>query len=113
MRSLILAPIALCAILAAPAADALVADCDQLDLGATETLLAPDLFCPGILRMGGFETAAVLAAPHPLLLHNTVSHFPNERLVMAYKSAGEGEKLRIESSKLSEEEIARWITALR
>ena len=46
-------------LLAAPAADAVIADCDALDVSDESTLLAPDLFCPGILALGGFESAAM------------------------------------------------------
>ena len=60
--------------------------------------------------MGGFETAAVLATPHPLLLHNTGSHFPTAGLAAAYKSVGAAKKLRIESARLPEKEQLVWIT---
>ena len=64
------------ALLAAPAAGAVIADCDALEVASDEALLAPDLFCPGIRNIGTFEGGAMLAAPHPLLLHNTGTGFP-------------------------------------
>ncbi|HTL16344.1 MAG TPA: acetylxylan esterase [Patescibacteria group bacterium] len=94
------------ALLAAPAADAVIADCDSLDLSDESTLLAPDLFCPGILAMGGFEAAAVLAAPHPLFLHNTGVNFPTDSLQTAYQAIGVQGKLRIELGHQTDSEIA-------
>jgi len=100
-------------LLAAPAADAVIADCDQLDVSSDEALLAPDLFCPGIRNIGTFEGAPMLAAPHPLLLHNTGDKFPTAAIRSAYRALGASKKLRIESKRLSDEEIAEWISRLK
>ena len=62
------------ALLASPAADATIADADALDVASDETLLASDLFVPGIRRLG-FESMAQLAAARPLLVHNTGEKF--------------------------------------
>ena len=62
------------ALLAAPAADAIIADADALDVGSDEALLASDLFVPGIRRLG-FESMAQLAAPRPLMVHNAGAKF--------------------------------------
>jgi Acetyl xylan esterase (AXE1) len=97
------------ALLASPAADAVVADCDQLDATSDAALLAPDLFCPGIRNIGTFEGAAMLAAPHPLLLHNTGDKFPTDAIRTIYRVLGASDKLRIETRKLSDQEIAEWI----
>src|SRR5436190_7011046 len=48
------------AMLAAPASDALVADCAQFDSTDDRQLLAPDLFTPGLRKLGGFEGVAVI-----------------------------------------------------
>ncbi len=100
------------AILAAPSADAVIADCDQRDATSDEAMLAPELFCPGIRNIGTFEGAAMLAAPHPLLLHNTGEKFPTESIRAIYRDLGAGDRLRIESRKLSDDEIADWIANL-
>ncbi|MGC8074377.1 hypothetical protein ACP3W1_27830, partial [Salmonella enterica] len=50
------------ALLAAPAADAVSADCAQLDLTTDEALLTDELFVPCLRRMGDFYSSAVLAA---------------------------------------------------
>jgi len=96
------------ALLAAPGADAVIADCDSLDVSDETALLAPDLFCPGILAMGGFEGAAMLATPHPLILHNTGSKFHAEALLSAYLASGTLAKVRSEIGTLPDAEIARY-----
>jgi len=101
------------AMLAAPAADGVIADCDQLDLSTDVALLAPDLFCPGLRSLGAFEGAAMLAAPHPLLLHNTGGHFPTEALRSTYQGVGASAKLRIVSEKLAAEEMVKWVATLK
>jgi hypothetical protein len=98
----------LLALLAAPGADALIADCASLDVSDESALLAPDLFCPGILAMGGFEGAAILATPHPLVLHNTGSKFPTSALLSSYSAAGIPGKLRTSVRSLSDTEIAQF-----
>ena len=95
------------ALLAAPGADAVIADCNGLDLSNESNLLAPDLFCPGILAMGGFEGAAILAAPHPLFLYHVGQNFPTDSIKSAFEAAGVPGKLQIAagdqtSSKLAE-----------
>jgi hypothetical protein len=75
-------------------------------------LLAPDLLCPGIRNIGTFEGAAMLAAPHPLLLHNTGDKFPTDAIRATYHALGADEKLRIETRKLSEDEIADWLSKI-
>src|SRR5205823_4374730 len=59
------------AMLAAPGADAVIGDCAGLNVQDDEALLDQDLFCPGLRTICTFQGAAMLGAPHPLLLHNT------------------------------------------
>jgi hypothetical protein len=99
-------------LLAAPAADAVIADCDAMDISDETTLLAPDLFCPGILALGGFETAAILAAPHPLLLHNTGSKFSTGALRSAYVASGVMGRVKTAEGHLTNTEIADWVSKL-
>jgi hypothetical protein len=96
----------LLALLAAPGADAVMADCDRLDASDESALVAQDLFCPGILALGGFETAGMLAAPHPLILHNTGEHFTTEALRATYTAIGTQGKLRVDSGRLNDEDLA-------
>jgi dienelactone hydrolase len=98
------------ALLAAPAADMVVADCVQLDTTKDEALLADDLFAPGILRMGDFRTAALLAAPRPLLLHNTGDKFAASGPVTdAYKAVKQDGRLNVANALLTDAAIADWI----
>ena len=100
------------ALLAAPAADAVIADGDAFDVSDESALLAPDLFCPGILALGGFEGVASLAAPHPLLVHNTGSKFSTSSLRSAYQASGFVGRTRIAPEKLTEPELASWASSL-
>jgi len=52
------------ALLAAPAADVVVADVNNMDISDDQTLLDFNLFTPGLRNIGSFEGAALLAAPH-------------------------------------------------
>jgi len=100
-------------LLAAPAADAVIADCGQTDVSDDQALLAPDLFCPGIRSIDTFEGALVLAAPHPLLLHNAAAGFPAAHLQSCYKTQRAEKSLRLESRRFSDGEIADWVAALQ
>ncbi len=99
-------------LLAAPAADAVVADGLALDCQNEQDWLVPDLFCPGILNLDGYFTAVMLAAPHPLLLHNTGAHFAGAVLHATYASAGAGSKLRLEPDALSDQQVLAWVSQL-
>ncbi len=101
------------ALLAAPAADAVVADCAQFDATSDAALLAPDLFAPGFRRMGGFETAAVLAAPNPLILHNTGDHFPYSAIRGIYTAVAGTKSISVSPTRLDEAELAKQIAGLK
>jgi len=98
------------ALLAAPSAGAVVADCSQIDVTSDKALLAPDLFCPGIRNIGTFEGGAILAAPHPLLLHNTGTDFPTDAVRSAYRAIGASDRVRVVASALPEDELVRWVS---
>ncbi|MSU59165.1 MAG: hypothetical protein EXS35_13530 [Pedosphaera sp.] len=100
-------------LLAAPAADVVIANCGARDVSTDEALLAPGVFCPGLRTIGGFQGAAMLAAPHPLLLHNVGEKFPTDDIRAAYRALGASDKLRIETKQLSDEEIAAWISKVK
>jgi hypothetical protein len=99
-------------LLAAPAADGVVADCDRLDLADDKSLLAPDLFCPGLRNIDSFTGAAMLAVPKPLLLHNVSSSFPISELQSCYRALDAGQKFEVESARLEAAQIARWLAKL-
>jgi len=98
------------ALLAAPAADAVAADADALDLTSEETLLARDLFVPGIRKIGAFAGAAALAAPHPLLLHNAGKKFETGLLRDVYEAAKARKMFREEELRLPDDKLAEWLT---
>jgi hypothetical protein len=100
------------AMLAAPAADGVVADCAALDLTNDQALMEPALFIPGLRRMGGFTGIAALAAPNPLLLHNTGQNFPTAILREAYGGAKTKSAFQEKSERLDGTEISKWIAML-
>jgi hypothetical protein len=99
-------------LLAAPAADAVIADCGQLDISDDQTLLDPDLFCPGIRNIDTFAGAAILAAPHPLVMHNVAKGFSTASLLSSYRAASAEKNLKVEARLLNEEEIVASALAL-
>jgi hypothetical protein len=99
------------ALLAAPAADAVVADCNALNVADESKLLAPDIFIPGLLRTRCFETAAVLAAPNRLLLFNTGSEFPTSDIERTYHGIGARANLQINPSIMETIELCNWLCA--
>jgi dienelactone hydrolase len=101
------------ALLAAPGAEAVVADAASLDSSDEQALVVPDLFCPGLLTIGGFAGGPMLVASHPLLLHNTGSKFATADLQAAYAAAGNTSELRVARSGLTDEEIAGWLAQIR
>lgn len=98
------------ALLAAPAADAVAADCNRTDLTTDDALLTEDLYAPGLRRLGDFHTAAVLAAPHPLLLHNTGAKFSAAAWIQdVYGSLGAVPALHTESNPTTDAGLSDWL----
>jgi hypothetical protein len=100
------------ALLAAPAADAVIADCGQLDVSDDQTLLDPDLFCPGIRNIDTFAGAPILAAPHPLVLFNVSDSFPVSSLRSSYRALRAQKNLKLEPGPLNGDQIAALILAM-
>lgn len=98
------------ALLAAPAADAVAADGASLDLSTDLPLMEPELFTPGLRRLGGFSGVAALAAPNPLLLHNTGEKFNTEILKEAYEASPARTALRLSPASLANEAVVSWLT---
>jgi hypothetical protein len=98
-------------LLSAPAADAVAADCDQVNATEDAALLDPALFCPGIRNMDTFEAGAILAGAHPLLLQNAAANFPVGHLKNMYETRGVQQRLRITHDALDDDQIAAWISA--
>lgn len=100
-------------LLAAPAADAVVADCDALDVSSNVELLKPDLFVPGLRKIGAFEGVATLAAPHPILLHNIGENFPMQGLGDVYSALKSNKFFHAEKKQIKDEDLAKWVLELR
>jgi dienelactone hydrolase len=99
-------------LLAAPAADAVAADCARLDLTTDDALKEDDLFTPGLRRLGDFHTAATLAAPHPLLLHDTGAKFSSAAWIAdVYRALGADASLRLSAEPLDNDALLQWLTA--
>lgn len=101
------------ALLAAPAADVVVADCQTLDTSRDEALLHPDVFSPGLRALGGLQGAALLAAPNPIYLHNTGKSFATEYLAAAYDGLKAADKLSLNPGLSSSREILSWLIRLK
>jgi dienelactone hydrolase len=101
------------ALLAAPAADAVVADCDGLDTSNEQVLLSAALFSPGFLKMGGFECPTALAASNPLVLHNTGSRFGTSFVRAAYTALGTSKLYREEANRMEDEAVADVILRMK
>jgi hypothetical protein len=99
------------ALMAAPAADVVVADCAALNTADDQALLAPEIFCPGLQSLGGFEGVAMLAAPHPMLLHNLGEKFSVNALRQTDEALKLSGRLRTEKSRLDDAALARWISS--
>jgi dienelactone hydrolase len=100
-------------LLAAPASDALVADCAEFDSSDDRNFLAQDLFAAGLRKIGAFEGVAAINTTHPLLLHNTGGKFTTSYLNKAYRGMHVPEVFREEKGSLSDEEIADWLAKLQ
>jgi len=64
---------------------------------------------PGILRVGGFETAIACAAPRPLLIHNTAGAFDAESVAKLYEMLGAGGKFIVDAAQNSDQEVLNWL----
>ena len=101
------------AMLAAPAADALIADGAQFDSTDDRNFLAQDLFSPGLRKLGAFEGVLAISAANPLLLHNVGDKFTTGFLRKVYRGLHVPELYREERAELSDEQIADWVSQLR
>jgi hypothetical protein len=99
-------------LLAAPAADAVVADANSMDVSDDQLLLDPNLFTPGLRNIGSFEGIALLAAPHPLFVQKTGKRFQIDNVRAAYKTLGKFNQFRMEPSSVPDDAVAKWIAEL-
>lgn len=100
------------ALLAAPAADLVIADCGPLNVSDDQALLHADFFCPGLRNIDTFAGAAILAAPHPLVLYNVANDFPVYKLRASYKSLHADRKFKVINQALNDQEIVAAISSM-
>jgi hypothetical protein len=98
------------ALLASPAADGVAADAGQLNYNDENALLKPDVFYPGMKRAGGFQIAALLAAPNPLFVYNAGELFPVDHISSGYNAAGANKKLEIFKGSSEPRQVAKWLS---
>ena len=91
-----------------PKGTRVVADLAQLS-GDADSRWLHDLFTPCVLKAGGLWTAAALAAPRPLFLHNIAKEFDTRPFHAVYRAAAGADALRLESRPCGAAAIARWL----
>ena len=89
-----------------PSVESSIIDVDQFNNNDDQAYIGR-MYAPGLRRCGDLRTAAMLAAPSPLCLHNAGMTFNSEAIATGYSAVGA--KLRVEKSMLSEDEIVDWI----
>ena len=97
------------AVMAAPLADAVIADCNQVNEQSDDIYLDRNLFFPGIHRMGDFQGVLALAVPHPLLLHNAGHQMSANWIKPLYNNLEVGQKFNFSESKYSDAQLANWL----
>jgi dienelactone hydrolase len=102
----------LAAILAAPLADAVVADCQSVD-NSDLFRLRPEVFVPGLRSIGDFIGVATLAAPNPILLCADYKKFSANPLRDLYKSLHATRAMDWEYIWPKDDKIVKWISSLR
>jgi len=70
-----------------------------------------EMFSPGILRIGGTDTAGALIAPAQLVIHNTGQKFQTRTIEAAYRAADAAKNLRVVSEKMTDQAIVEWMIA--
>ena len=88
--------------------DGLAADTVQFDANDDRSYLR-ELSLPLIRRAGDFRTAATLAAPTRLLLHNTGRNFPVDWVQDVYEAVGLQKNFEAHNNKISETELIHWL----
>jgi dienelactone hydrolase len=69
-----------------------------------------DRYTPGLLRYGGLAAAALLAAPHKLLLHNTGPTLDTTACRRAYERQGAAEDLMVQADPADSADVVAWLT---
>ena len=67
---------------------------------------------PDIRRIGGLNGPLLLAAPHPVFLHNTGSLFPVATLFQTYRGLGATGSLHLQPDRAADKAVLDWIRTL-
>jgi hypothetical protein len=100
------------AMLAAPAADAVLADAAQFDANNDALWVQQDWLTPAIRRIGTFDGPLLLAAPNPLLIHNAGTAFPTQTVAGTYQRLTMGAVARLHQERLPGPVLLNWIAGL-
>lgn len=92
----------------APEINRAVIDAAQFDNTSDDAFLK-DLFAPGLRRAGDLRTAAALAAPSKLLIHNTGDQFRIDWIASVYQSLGAGSEFQVRKNRLVDSQIVDWL----
>ncbi len=84
-------------------------DLHEFDYGDGSGPIDDELHLPGVLQFGGLPTAAALSAPAPLWIYRPGPHFAAAWPVKSYGLNDSPAMLRIDSSRPSDADLARWI----
>jgi hypothetical protein len=99
-------------LLARPLTDGLhktIVDVDQFD-PQVDAHWQGDLLIPGLRRIDGFQTAAILTAPGALMIHNTGETFPADEIKSVYRLEKSAKKLRVRQKQLKPRAILNFLS---
>ncbi len=99
-------------LLAAPAADAVMADAAQFDADNDQLWTRQDWLTPSIRRIGTFDGPILLAAPNPVLIHNTGATFPTRTIGEVYQRLAAAKQASLHPERLTDAALLNWLSAL-
>jgi cephalosporin-C deacetylase-like acetyl esterase len=94
----------------APSIERMVIDAAEFDSSSDEAFMKT-VAVPGIRSAGDFTTAVAIAPLTPLLIHNTGNKFNTGQIEAIYKSFGKADGFKSQSTKLSDSELAAWLSS--
>ncbi len=94
----------------APKLGATLIDANGFDGSVAANWRRGERFNPGMMRIGGADTAAGLVAPSPLVIHNTGGKFQTQTVQAAYRAANARKNLRLSRERLDEGAMLNWLS---
>lgn len=92
----------------APPVDALVSDASGF-ASEDEQEYLQELFVPGVLRAGGFLTAALADTESPLFVHNAGARFDTASIAGAYRALGREANFTSSAEPVSDRALVAWL----